>query len=726
MNFLFPLFLAGIAAISLPIILHMIRRYARKRVTFSSLMFLHTTLPRFKNRSKLENLPLLILRCIILVLLAIAFSRPFFPAKATETQVAFGKRTVVLIDTSASMRRAGLWQQALNQARSILNQADPMDRVCMINFDSGTQTLIGFEQWSQIEQSRRASSVTELMSSLAPTWNSTNLGQALTGACEAIEDDEINDQQKNIGPGQIILISDLQTGSDLETLQTYEWPENIQLVLKSIQAKGTTNASMQLVANRDYLTSTKDNTNTSIRITNSQDATLENFTLSGIDNGSNEPNKIKDIYVPAGHSIIVRVPNEADGSVSKTLILTGDDHNFDNNLYLTPHLEQQINIVYIGNDKADDSKEMLYYLQRAFRTVQSIQTRIIIFPTDRVFTNADAFRAHMVIASDINERNHLDSLSRYLEAGGTTLLVMKSMDSATTLAALTGVTSVESREISDTGSSEQNTIRTGIDKYALLSKIDFEHPLLMPFSEPRFGDFTKIHFWKHRQVELDNIPNARVLAWFDSNKSQAENEGDPALFELPIGKGTLLVLTSGWQPSDSQLALSSKFVPLLYSILEYGGTISGLQSQYFTSDSVTIPQSLLSQQETVRIRKPDNSLVELPNNQEVFTQTDQPGIYTFISSGGNKSFAVNLPVKESRTNTLQIDDIEGLGVLLEQKTNIPLEQTMIAKQYSSFTEVENSQKIWRWVIVVLLIVTLAEIWLAGRLTRGPESSGGQK
>lgn len=50
MSFLYPLFLAGFAAVGLPIILHMIRRHTRKRVTFSSLMFLRTTLPRFKNR----------------------------------------------------------------------------------------------------------------------------------------------------------------------------------------------------------------------------------------------------------------------------------------------------------------------------------------------------------------------------------------------------------------------------------------------------------------------------------------------------------------------------------------------------------------------------------------------------------------------------------------------------------------------------------------------------
>ena len=77
MSFLYPLFLAGIAAVAAPILLHMIRRHTRNRVTFSSLMFLRTTAPRFRSRSRLEHIALLVLRCIILCLLAFAFARPF-------------------------------------------------------------------------------------------------------------------------------------------------------------------------------------------------------------------------------------------------------------------------------------------------------------------------------------------------------------------------------------------------------------------------------------------------------------------------------------------------------------------------------------------------------------------------------------------------------------------------------------------------------------------------
>ena len=51
-----------------------------------------------------------------------------------------------------------------------------------------------------------------------------------------------------------------------------------------------------------------------------------------------------------------------------------------------------------------------------------------------------------------------------------------------------------------------------------------------------------------------------VLARFEN--------GDPAVLEKPIGKGSLVVMASGWNPDDSQLARSSKFVPMMMALLD--------------------------------------------------------------------------------------------------------------------------------------------------------------
>src|SRR5215216_3803314 len=126
MSFLAPLFLVGAVAIAGPILFHLIRRSVRERVKFSTLMFLKPTPPRLTKRSRLENLILLLLRCGIICLLAMSFARPYFQRSAAEPpKAAAGKRIVVLLDTSASMRRQGLWDAAKRAASAAVRRAEP-------------------------------------------------------------------------------------------------------------------------------------------------------------------------------------------------------------------------------------------------------------------------------------------------------------------------------------------------------------------------------------------------------------------------------------------------------------------------------------------------------------------------------------------------------------------------------------------------------------------------
>ena len=74
---------------------------------------------------------LLLARCALLALLALAFARPFFKQVVTSDQdPGAGQRTALLIDVSASMRRAGLWDQCLAKAKAVT----PEKRNIQINF----------------------------------------------------------------------------------------------------------------------------------------------------------------------------------------------------------------------------------------------------------------------------------------------------------------------------------------------------------------------------------------------------------------------------------------------------------------------------------------------------------------------------------------------------------------------------------------------------------------
>ena len=78
MTFLAPLFLLGALAIAGPVLFHLIRRNTKEKFTFSSLMFLRPDLPRVTRKSRLEDILLLIVRCALLAVMALAFARPFF------------------------------------------------------------------------------------------------------------------------------------------------------------------------------------------------------------------------------------------------------------------------------------------------------------------------------------------------------------------------------------------------------------------------------------------------------------------------------------------------------------------------------------------------------------------------------------------------------------------------------------------------------------------------
>jgi hypothetical protein len=722
MSFLYPLFLAGIAAVAVPIILHMIRRHTRKRVTFSSLMFVRTAVPRLKNRGRLENLPLLILRCIILSLLALGFSRPFFlrPAEEKSVDTVPGKRIVLLMDTSASMRRAGMWSQAVGEARSALEGANQLDRVCIMSFDRSTQTIIGFQQWDAMDPSVRASTAIERISQLSPSWSATSLGSAIVAAAEAIQDD----QDKNSKFSKIVLVSDLQQGSSLDELQSYQWPKDVQLSVRRVVGKGTTNAAMQLVTGDSLARSEVDHPSLQVRIANSPDAAKEHFKLSwaGFSGRQSNPQNQTEVYVLAGHSIIVHLPVPADVASGGNLILTGDDYDFDNILYVAPQLKMQPFILYIGTDAANDPNGMFYYLQRAFGAVRALNARIISHPADNL-ADLDIAAAHLIVIAEKIEQKDLISIRRYLEAGGTALQVITSPQDAKTLAAIAEAQSIECEE-------------ADVDKYAMLGRIEFESAcggLIAPFTDPRFGDFTKMAFWKYRRIDAANLPPASVLAWFDSN--------DPAWLGIHIGKGTLVVFTSGWQPSDSNFALSTKFVPLLYSILEYGGALAG-QTQYFVGDYVPVTPAQKSDLKAgLSIRKPDDSLVALEGGQEFFTQTDMPGVYVVQpirqaqdkSSAGSAAggFAVNVPWKESQTAVMPLEELEMFGVSFNdagensQVKSAGMSADHFLKQNSS-AELENKQKVWRWLFIALLAVSLIELWMAGWITRPNSKLAGEQ
>ena len=74
--FVNPLMLFGAAAIAAPIILFLLTRFRTKRVEWAAIIFLQRAMKKQQRRLRLENLILLLIRCLLLILLALALARP--------------------------------------------------------------------------------------------------------------------------------------------------------------------------------------------------------------------------------------------------------------------------------------------------------------------------------------------------------------------------------------------------------------------------------------------------------------------------------------------------------------------------------------------------------------------------------------------------------------------------------------------------------------------------
>ncbi|MGH7199013.1 MAG: BatA domain-containing protein, partial [Planctomycetaceae bacterium] len=277
MSFLFPLYVAGLLAVSLPVLFHLLRRTPRGRLPFSTLMFLEPSPPRITRRSRLDQWPLLLLRALAVCLLAFAFARPFLrdavTAAASESQ---GRRIVVLIDSSASMRREGLWNDAITEAERIIARAAPADRVAIRTFDHRAAPLVTFEQWSALEPASRAETVTARLKELEPGWGGTDLGTAVIVGIEDLQS-LAADEDGVQTPRQLVIISDLQSGSRLEALKAFEWPEDVTLELVRVEADAPTNAGIQIVGDAEHGAAAE---SLPVRVFNAADSTREQFTLS--------------------------------------------------------------------------------------------------------------------------------------------------------------------------------------------------------------------------------------------------------------------------------------------------------------------------------------------------------------------------------------------------------------------------------------------------------------
>ena len=646
MGFLFPLYLLGAVAVALPIYLHLRRKPPKDSVEFSSLMFLEPTKHQpVKRRSQLENWPLLLLRCLALLALVTIFGRPFFAGEEGAAQEET-LRTVLVIDTSASLRREGLWDKATDAADEVIRGLEGKGELAILTSDSRPSKVMGFQDWEDSPSGSRVDLATGAIEALEPTWESTDLGAGLLAAAEIVADAAADDEADS--PSEIVVVTDLQSGADLDAVAGATWPEGLAVRLITVEPDGSTNSALSVAP-------TVDESKVAVRVRNDPASERSEFSLLAGDT-------TRDAFVPPGESRVF----EFDAGTEKVTLL-GDDHDFDNTLYLVPRGPAPVDLLFMGEGDPDDSNAPEYYFRRAFGLSKVLKPNYV----ETLAENPSV----IAVARPLDTAETAD-LRRVVENGGRALLVLTGTDMAPTLAALTGMTPPPELTERDRD-------------YVLLQSIDFDHPSLREFRDPRWRDFTGVHFWRNRALDPSDLPeNAQILAMFDS--------GTPAWFEVPVGEGSVFVMAAGWHPRDSQLALSSKFLPLLFSVFADVAPRVGSASQFFIGDSLPLGPG-----ETLAGGAPE-----------------KPGVYQTTGGAITRYFAVNQRPAESELSPLPLAALDALGIPLAGAAPEPLlaedtEKTVGLRGKQS----EARQNLWRSAVLILLGLLAVESWLASRVNQ---------
>ena len=129
LTFLNSAILFGLAAVAIPIIIHLFTRKKTKTIFFSSLKFLKELQKQKIRRLKIRQILLLILRTLLILILIFAFARPTLRSSGSSSLESGAQlTTVIILDNTLSMGRESEGQQgpryrhafgALSQPRAL-------------------------------------------------------------------------------------------------------------------------------------------------------------------------------------------------------------------------------------------------------------------------------------------------------------------------------------------------------------------------------------------------------------------------------------------------------------------------------------------------------------------------------------------------------------------------------------------------------------------------------
>ncbi|HUR34469.1 MAG TPA: BatA domain-containing protein [Vicinamibacterales bacterium] len=677
MSFLSPLLFVGLAAIAVPILVHLIQRERKRVIEFPSLMFVQRIPYQSVRRRRIRHWALLLMRAAAIALIVAAFARPFLPASAAAALAASGgaREVVVLLDQSASMGYGDRWQRAKDEAGRVIDSIGAADKATLVLFSRNAEENIrATADRGRLQAALRTAAVTS---------SGTRFGPALKLAESILTRSTL--QRK-----EAVLISDFQktgwTGSE-----DVHFPEGMTLTPVSVATETVANLAVPSVSfarasfqGQERITVTAGVANKGAGAVTAVPVALE------IDGRVIETLPV-NVGPNASASVSFSPFTLSDPSVHGVVKAGTDpmpaDNSFD--FVLTPSQSVSILIVDSGTGNAS------FYLSKALGIGNTPTFNLEVVPASRV-TPLMLERRSAVVLNDASLPSAFagGALKAFVEGGGGLLVAVGEHTNwpANDADMLPGQLGAPVDRMDGRG--------------ATIGFRDYSHPVFEVFKAPRSGDFSAARVMRYRAIQP--TPDARILARFD--------DGGIAVAERRVGAGRVIVFTTTLDDSWNDLELKPVYLPLVHQLVRYVARYEQSTSWATVGQVVDLATLLKSKADRV---------VVTPSGERRQLGVNDPSILELTEHGAYEIRSASMPAARPDQIAVNIDPAESdltpmdTGEMVAAATGRATQSAAAAVAAVEMTpeEAEKRQNIWWYLLLAGLALLVAELIIANRLSQ---------
>src|SRR5499426_854476 len=674
MSFLNPLFLFGLAAVAVPVILHLVRRTRSPRVEFPSLMFVRRIPQRTIRRRRMQNWLLFALRCLAFLLLVSAFVRPYFGSGQADANR--GQRAnVILLDNSFSLRYGNRFDQAKQRARAIIDETRGNEPTMLVTFGQNYESQNKFT--TDTGQLRAA------LDSVKPGSDATDYVQALRGAEGLFKETAAADRR-------IILISDFQAAGRNVAEASYRLPSTVKLVTIDVGEQNSPNLAITDVGLEPMIYQAKYTNKLTARIANFSDDEKSGVRVElQLNEHTVAPREIK--IAPRDATTVEFTGFNLNEGVNRgVIVIDGDNFTFDNRYNFTLRRAAQMKALAI--ETATRGRGESFYLRNALTTGENLPFTLEVKSAGSVNPN-DLGVYRVIILNDAPVNQALAAgLVKFVEGGGGLVIAA---GPHTEPAAFNQVF----QNFAPAKLEEAVRLTGGRGaEYVVMSEIKTDHPIFEVFKNS--GRLATAHVFGYLRATASE--GVGVIARFV--------DGSPALIEATRGGGKLLLFTSTLDASWNDLPLTPIYLPLLRQMTRHLGEREerawNLVGETFTASPAkdgTPPAVDAPSGERITERKQTSA-------GELIVAAREPGFYRLRYPGNSDFAAVNLDGKESDLTRLDVEAFVAATTGADPKAVAEA----AAKEKLSKEEIESRQRVWRLLLIAALLLFITEAVLARR------------